>query len=97
MKTNSNNTTPDSRPISPVELWMAKSNLRYIPAEGLATVVARLRANGYERVARTVEALVESKLPRSDWQYAVANGDTRLGYGEWVQHSMESNQAEGSL
>src|ERR1700691_5628722 len=28
---------------------------------------------------------------RSDWQYEVANGDTVLGYAEWVQHQQEAN------
>jgi hypothetical protein len=27
--------------------------------------------------------------PRSDWQYAVANGDSNLGYWEWVANRME--------
>lgn len=25
-----------------------------------------------------------------DWQYEVANGDTRLGYDDWVQHRIEA-------
>jgi hypothetical protein len=28
--------------------------------------------------------------PLEDWQYDVANGDTRLGYVEWVEHKTES-------
>ena len=31
--------------------------------------------------------------PVEDWQYEVANGDTRLGYSEWVDHNLESPQA----
>lgn len=27
--------------------------------------------------------------PRSDWKYEVQNGDTNLGYWEWVQHRKE--------
>lgn len=27
-----------------------------------------------------------------DWQYEVANGDTRLGYNEWVEHKREADQ-----
>ena len=27
--------------------------------------------------------------PVEDWQYEVANGDTRLGYREWVEHQKE--------
>lgn len=29
--------------------------------------------------------------PVSDWQDEVANGDTRLGYIEWVEHRRESD------
>lgn len=29
--------------------------------------------------------------PPEDWQYEVANGDTRLGYREWVEHKKEEN------
>jgi len=27
--------------------------------------------------------------PPEDWRYLVANGETRLGYWEWVQHEIE--------
>lgn len=30
--------------------------------------------------------------PVKDWQYEVANNDTRLGYQEWVKHQKESNE-----
>jgi hypothetical protein len=39
------------------ERWMVKSNLEYIKTEGLEVVVARLRANGYNRVANVVEQM----------------------------------------
>jgi len=29
------------------------------------------------------------KFPREDWQYEVANGDTPLGYWEWVEAQLE--------
>jgi hypothetical protein len=32
------------------------------------------------------------KYPKSDWQYEVNNGDTKLGYREWVQHRIESDK-----
>lgn len=32
--------------------------------------------------------------PREDWQYEVQNGDTRLGYNEWVAHNRESEESE---
>lgn len=30
------------------------------------------------------------KYPRSDWQYEVQNGYTKLGYDEWLEHKLES-------
>lgn len=27
----------------------------------------------------------ESRFPVEDWQYEVANGDTRLGYDAWLE------------
>lgn len=29
------------------------------------------------------------KYPVSDWQYEVANGDTRHGYWQWVENQMQ--------
>ena len=29
----------------------------------------------------------DEKYPVKDWQYEVANDDTRIGYLEWVEHS----------
>jgi len=34
---------------------------------------------------------MSTKYPKEDWQYEVANGDTVLGYAEWVEHRKESN------
>lgn len=28
--------------------------------------------------------------PKCDWRYDVANGDTRLGYWDWVSHNVEA-------
>lgn len=28
--------------------------------------------------------------PISDWQFEAKNGDTRLGYQEWLRHKLES-------
>lgn len=30
--------------------------------------------------------------PKKDWKYEVTNGDTRLGYEEWVQHKVEADR-----
>ena len=52
----------------------------------------------------TIEGLVETyggvrgcwgecpAYPRADWRYEVANGDTNLGYWEWLQHQLEMNE-----
>lgn len=34
------------------------------------------------------------KYPKSDWEYEVKNGDTVLGYKEWVEHKIESDMTE---
>lgn len=33
--------------------------------------------------------------PPEDWRYEVANGDTRLGYWDWVVNQKEQEQNEG--
>lgn len=30
--------------------------------------------------------------PKQDWKYEVTNGDTKLGYAEWVEHKIELNR-----
>ena len=32
-----------------------------------------------------------SDYPIEDWQYEVQNGDTRLGYQEWLKHKREAD------
>lgn len=31
-----------------------------------------------------------TRFPKSDWQYEVANDDTKLGYDEWLVHRVEA-------
>ena len=31
-------------------------------------------------------AAAEKRFPRDDWRYEVGNGDTVLGYAEWLEH-----------
>lgn len=38
------------------------------------------------------EAGESSDFPLSDWRYEVKNGDTRLGYWEWLAHRYEGEQ-----
>jgi hypothetical protein len=35
-----------------------------------------------------------SEFPSEDWKYEVANGDTRLGYREWVEHQRDAKKQE---
>jgi len=35
--------------------------------------------------------------PIEDWQYDVTNGDTKLGYKEWVEHNVESHRNDKSI
>lgn len=45
----------ETKPLNPFEQWMVKSNLERLKIEGLETIVDRLRATGYYRVADAVE------------------------------------------
>ena len=43
----------------------------------------------------TIEKQGEHReYPVADWKYEIANGDTRLGYWEWVEHLIESNKEQ---
>ena len=37
----------------------------------------------------------DADWPVVDWQYDVANGDTRLGYADWVEYNTEYGVSEG--
>ena len=34
----------------------------------------------------------DHEFPSEDWKYEVANGDTRLGYREWVEHQRDAKR-----
>lgn len=34
------------------------------------------------------------RYPREDWCYEVQNGDTNLGYWDWVRHRMAADNDE---
>ncbi len=36
----------------------------------------------------------DEKYPVADWQFEVANDDTRLGYWDWVEHQREAEEEE---
>lgn len=41
-------------------------------------------------VGESEDYLENPHYPLKDWQYEVANGDTRLGYSDWVEAKLES-------
>jgi hypothetical protein len=53
-----------------------------------------------EQLTTLTEMLVEKEiLPKEedrtdDWKYEVTNGDTKLGYDEWLQHQKEMQSDE---
>lgn len=47
-----------------------------------------------ERRDQHRELTAEEKFPREDWQYDVANGDTKLGYAEWVEHNVAAESTK---
>ncbi len=51
--------------LNPFECWMVRSNLQYIPAEGLELVVNRLRDNGYPNIAEGVIQAHEANRVRN--------------------------------
>jgi hypothetical protein len=38
------------------------------------------------------DEIPEELFPMEDWQYDVANGDTKMGYAEWLEHNMEAHR-----
>jgi hypothetical protein len=46
-------------------------------------------ANGQEDGA---QERAREKFPVADWRYEVANGDTVLGYEEWLLHQLEAER-----
>jgi len=61
--------------------------------------IAAPRLDAMQQAMQRLEARWGTEHPyyaRSDWQHEVANGDTRLGYWEFVQHGIEANGGEES-
>jgi hypothetical protein len=44
------------------------------------------------RIRNVKIGLEDLEYPKADWQYDVANGDTKLGYVDWVLHNIESHE-----
>ena len=52
----------------------------------------RKNASARKKKPRSGRVSESRKYPRSDWAYEVRNGDTRLGYAEWLEHKRESDR-----
>lgn len=52
-----------TRPLDPVEVWMANQNLQYAQDEGLEVVTNRLKSQGYLRIAAAVENYLKPMTP----------------------------------
>jgi len=46
--------------------------------------------DGLEFMGEEEPLSLDDRLPLSDWQYEVSNGDTKLGFHEWQQHRAEA-------
>jgi len=51
--------------LGPFERWMVKQGVEAVKAEGVEVVVARLKANGYDRIARAVQQAVDTGVEPS--------------------------------
>jgi hypothetical protein len=65
-----------------------------VRSDAIAEVKRLIKEHGksatLESLLTNQKAEKEKKYPLTDWQYEVANGDTRLGYDEWVEHRVEA-------
>jgi hypothetical protein len=46
------------------------------------------------RISLVKKGFEDDEFPMSDWKYDVANGDTKLGYEDWVLHNIESHEGD---
>jgi hypothetical protein len=46
------------------------------------------------RVSLVKKGIEDEEYPMEDWKYDVANGDTKLGYIDWVLHNIESHEGD---
>lgn len=64
-------------PLDGYDLWMVRQNVEHAKTEGAETVVNRLRAGGYERIAAAVQREIENAvnfIPTRYTCYPVAFG-----------------------
>ena len=52
------------------------------------------RQSKFVITAKTSHWEDDPEFPAEDWRYGVANGDTRLGYREWVEHQRDIKKKE---
>jgi hypothetical protein len=58
-----------------------------VPATMIGYTTTDVQVGGYK-------AEDDSAYPREDWQAEVQNGDTKLGYREWVAHRHEAEEGQ---
>jgi hypothetical protein len=46
------------------------------------------------RIDMIKNGVEDEDFTMSDWRYDVANGDTKLGYVDWVLHNIESHEGD---
>jgi hypothetical protein len=61
-------------------------------AEGLVNLIDNIQDQAAEIIGEDKVFDPYDPYPKEDWQYDVANGDTKLGYEEWVEHNIESHK-----
>ncbi len=49
--------------LTPMDIWMVQQNIRYAKKEGVEVVVARLKEQGYHRVATAVKKVMSKQKP----------------------------------
>lgn len=72
--------------------WILVNGFHYVNRIGYAiTEVAFDERPGMEFLEVLVDDGENPAYPQSDWQQEVANGETKLGYQDWVFHKEESD------
>jgi hypothetical protein len=75
------------------DAYQEESDIRAL--EGLQNLLDEIADIAHDQYG--IDCLLDMPDPEElysmeDWQYDVANGDTKLGYTEWVAHNVESHE-----
>lgn len=83
---NSNNTVSVRLTINDIEVDMRPA---FLPRQLVAIAKHNQQAAAYAAARKRFDDQ-HNDYPRIDWRCEVANGDTLLGYHEWVQHRLDA-------